>query len=268
MSLGAGKSASIENGMFQFEGVQPGSYILRSGVSVQSGNMQNGEFSWGSAHYFSRQVLEVSDRDVTDLTVTFAPATDLAGVFHTAGVTLSKVPSVNLIEEFFASPRKLKGDADPTGAFRIEQLPPDRFEIVVSNLPDGAYVKSVRHGAEEVKGALDLTSASDAPLEITLAPNAADIAGTLRDAKGAPVPYWVVTLWSSDDEPSKSETTASDGSFTFRNLAPGDYHLAAWSNVDTEVKPAFRKAYESQAAAVTVHEGSHETADLKLILVQ
>ena len=72
MSFGAGKSASIANGEFEFEGVQPGSYILRSGVSVQSGNMQNGEFSWGSAHYFSRQVLEVSDRDVTDLTVTFA----------------------------------------------------------------------------------------------------------------------------------------------------------------------------------------------------
>jgi hypothetical protein len=232
--------------------------------------MDEGAFSWGSAHFFFRRPVEVSDRDVDDVMVSFTPAIDLAGRFHTEGLTLSKTLSVMLVPELFPSPRNLKGEADSTGAFHLSQLPPDRFDIVISNLPDGAYVKSIRYGAQEVKGPLDLTAGGDAPLEIALAPNAAEISGTLRDAKGAPVPYYVVNLWTSDDEPTKREQTASDGSFTFRNLAPGEYHLAGWDNVagNHQTKPAFRKLFESQAAVVPVHEGSHETADLKLIVMQ
>ena len=258
---------SITNGEFEFDSVQPGSYILRSGVSIQTGNMDEGAFSWGSAHFFFRQPVEVSDRDISDLSVTFTPAIDLAGVFHTNGVTLSKVPSVILVDELFVSPRKLKGEPDATGAFRIAQLPPDRFRLTFQNLPDGAYVKSIRLGAQQIKGALDLTSGPADPLEITIAPNAAEISGTLRDAKGAPVPYWAVTLWT-EDEPTAIENTASDGSFHFKNLAPGDYHLAGWNNVEKPVTPTFRKVYESQAVGVTVHEGSHETADVNVIVVQ
>jgi protocatechuate 3,4-dioxygenase beta subunit len=268
MALGMGRSAAIEKGEFEFEGVPPGSYVLRSSPNVQTGRTEDGDFSWGSAHFFFRQPIEVSDRDIDNLTVSFTPAIDLAGRFHTDGVTLSKTPSVMLMPQFFPSGRKLKREADSTGAFRIAQLAPDRFEVVISDLPDGAYVKSIRQGAQVVNGPLDLTAGSSDPLEITLAPNAAEITGILRDAKGEPVPYWAVTLWTSDDERDKSEITASGGSFTFKNLAPGDYHLAAWSNVDGQIKPAFRKIYESQATAVTVHEGSHETAAVKVIVVQ
>jgi hypothetical protein len=267
MNLGFGKTAAITKGEFSFEAVQPGSYVLRSDPNVQSGNMDEGSFSWGSAHFFFRQMIQVSDRNIDDLTVSFTPAIDLAGRFHTDGMTMSKVPSVMLLEEFFASPRKLKAEPDSTGAFRIAQLPPDRFELAFSNLPDGAYVKSIRHGAQEIKGTLDLTSGADAPLEITLAPNAAEIAGTLRNAKGDPVPYGTVNLWTTDDEPAKSELTASDGSFHFRNLAPGDYHLAAWDNLADKLKPAFRKLFDGQALTVTLHEGSSENADVKLIVV-
>jgi hypothetical protein len=267
VSLGSGKVASIVNGEFTFDGVQPGSYILRSTPNVQSRNMEAGQFSWGPARLFFREAIEIADRDVDDLTVALTPAVDLAGTFHADGVKLSKAPSVVLVSENFGSMRDLKADADLNGAFHIAQLPPDRFEVVISNLPDGAYVKSIRYGAQEVKGSLDLTAGASDPLEITLAPNAAEISGILRD-KGEPVPYWVVTLWTSDDDSGKSETTASDGSFTFKNLAPGDYRLAGWNNIETLPKPAFRKLYESQAVAVTVHEGSHETAEVKVIVVQ
>jgi protocatechuate 3,4-dioxygenase beta subunit len=268
MSLGEGTSVAISNGGFEFEGVQPGSYILRSSPNVQTGSRDEGEFSWGSAHFFFRQPIEVTDRDIDDVTVAFRAAIDLSGVFHADGVKILKAPLVALVAANFSSMRQLKAESDLTGMFRFAQLPPDRFEVLVSNIPDGAYVRSIRHGAQEVKGSLDLTSGSGDPLEITFAPNAAEIGGTLRDAKGDPLPHRVVNLWTSEDEPTLFETTASDGSFHFKNLAPGDYHLAGWSNIDTPVKPAFRKIYESQAAAVTVHEGSRETADVNVIVVQ
>jgi hypothetical protein len=266
MTLGEGTSVAIANGAFEFDGVEPGSYILRSSPNVQSGNSGEGEFSWGSAHFFFRQRVEVTDRDIDDVAVAFTPAIDLAGVFHADGVKILKAPYVMLLAENFSSMRQLQAEADLTGAFRFAQLPPDRFTVVVSSIPEGAYVKSIRYGTQEIKGSLDLTSGGDGTLEVTLAPNAAEIAGTLRDAKGAPLPHRVVNLWTSDDQPAKVEQTASDGSFTFRNLAPGDYHVAAWDTGDHEVKPNFRKLFESQTAAVSVHEGSHENADVKLIV--
>ncbi len=231
MDSGMGKSTSIAKGEFEFENVPQGSYILRSSPSVQAGRREEGEFTVGSARFFFRQPIEVG-RDIDDLTISFTPAVDLTGVFLTGGLTVSKTPFVILMPELFLSMRQYKGESDSTGAFRIAQLPPDRFEIGVYNIPDGAYIKSIRSGAQEVKGSLDLTSGGDASLEITLAPNAAEIAGTLRDANGSPVPHRVVNLWTSEDESTKFEQTASDGSFTFKNLAPGDYHLASWDNVE------------------------------------
>ena len=260
-----GHSASIVKGEFEFTAVPAGSYTLRSDTNVLT-RTEDGEFSFGFAHFFFRQPVEVSDRDIDDLAVSFTPGIDVTGTFHTGGLKLSKPLSVILSPEFFVSRREPKAQADDTGAFHIAQLPPDRLAIEISNLPDDAYIKSIRYGEQEVKGSLDLTSPTSASLEITLAPNAAEIAGTLHDAKGDPVPDGVVTLWTSDDAPQKFAQTASDGSFTVKNLAPGDYFLAAWDNVDMD-PPELRKLYECQAVKVTVHEGSREKADVKLIVV-
>jgi len=266
MNEGWSESTAINGGEFQFDAVLPGSYILRSSPRVMTRDHETGEFSGGAAHFFFRQPVEVSDHDIDDLTVSFTASTDLSGRFIAPGVALTKTPVVMLVPQLFFSMRQLKGDADLNGAFRIAQLPPDRFEVIVSNLPDGAYVKSIHHGGLEVTGSLDLSSGGNDPLEITLAPNAAEIAGTLRDAKGDLLPHRFVNLWWSDDEPAKLEETAGDGSFRFRNLAPGDYHVAAWDTGDHEIKPGYRKIFETQAAAVSVHEGSHEIADVKLIV--
>ena len=65
-----------------------------------------------------------------------------------------------------------------------------------------------------------------------------------------------------------AENTASDGSFTFKNLAPGEYHLAAWDDLDGNPnRPEFFKPFESSATTATVHEGSHASVSVKLITV-
>ena len=95
---------------------------------VRNSNTGGGTFSLGSAHFFCRQPVEVSDRDIDDLAVSFTPAMDLAGAFHADGVKLSKPPFVMLLAEIVSVERKLQADADLNGAFHIAQLPPDRFE--------------------------------------------------------------------------------------------------------------------------------------------
>jgi iron complex outermembrane receptor protein len=65
--------------------------------------------------------------------------------------------------------------------------------------------------ASALFGAVPLAHAADAP----------PITGVVRDAEGAPLPNARVTI----AEINRSTTTAGDGSFTFRALRAGTYHL-------------------------------------------
>ena len=66
------------------------------------------------------------------------------------------------------------------------------------------------------------------------------------------------------------KTTATDttGHFSISGIAPGEYKLFAWQQVEDGAyqDPEFLKPYENQGQAVTIREGSRETAQLKVIL--
>ncbi len=260
--LGSGDylaSATVEKGAFEFANVPPGSYFLSS----QAGTFR--QLSYTLATAFVRQPVEVGDHDVDDVIVQPISPMELAGAFHLGEMKLSKPPRVNLEPLNFGRPgdNEIRAEPDANGAFHITGLPPDRFRIRIDQVPEGAYVKSVRYGSVDAGRVLDLTQGADAQLDITLAPNAAEISGTLRDRNGEPVPYWTVLLWRGVDF-SESRNTASDGSFDFKNLAPGEYHLSAWDD-DFSEQPEFYQLFESQSATLSVQDGAHENVEVKLI---
>ena len=92
------------------------------------------------------------------------------------------------------------------------------------------------------------------PLSV-LSAHAAEVSGTVRDSKGG-----IVSLWR-DGFPKVTATTDQNGGFQFGNLAPGEYHLAAWNN---DVPSDLRK-FENQAVAVKLGEDSDEKIDPPLI---
>jgi hypothetical protein len=61
-----------------------------------------------------------------------------------------------------------------------------------------------------------------------------------------------------------SDTT---GHFSITGVAPGEYKLFAWEQIEEGAyqDPEFLKPYENQGEAVTMREGSRETAQLKVI---
>ena len=87
------------------------------------------------------------------------------------------------------------------------------------------------------------------------------IEGDVVNGDGQPVAGGVMALRNG-----RAITAGANTHFKLQNLAPGDYHVAAWDTGDHEIKPGYRKIFETQAAAVSVHEGSHEIADVKLIV--
>jgi sarcosine oxidase gamma subunit len=68
------------------------------------------------------------------------------------------------------------------------------------------------------------------------------------------------------DAPRGANTDQS-GSFQLSNLAPGEYRIAAWEDIEPGLaqNPEFRALFESKAAKVTLQESAHATVEIKLI---
>ena len=61
--------------------------------------------------------------------------------------------------------------------------------------------------------------------------------------------------------------TDPSGGFQFKGLAPGDYYVAAWEDLDLGLVQSvdFLSHFTSEATAVTLSESSHESRDVKLV---
>ena len=67
-------------------------------------------------------------------------------------------------------------------------------------------------------------------------------------------------------------TAQSDqrGGFSLKGIAPGDYCLYAWSEVDEGAwqDPEFLKPFEKDSGAVSVDENAHQSVQLKLLAAE
>jgi hypothetical protein len=61
--------------------------------------------------------------------------------------------------------------------------------------------------------------------------------------------------------------SGANGKFEFRGVAPGNYSLFSWDNVEEHEwdDPEFLKPFRSKAFSVRVAEGDSKTADLAVI---
>jgi hypothetical protein len=97
--------------------------------------------------------------------------------------------------------------------------------------------------------------------------------GALRDEEGKFLAGVLVTAWPKTPDPGsasygiKSVNTDQNGTFMIGGLAPGDYYVAAWDEVDAGLTqtPEFLGAFRSQAAEVKLEEGSRSSVDVKMI---
>jgi hypothetical protein len=161
------------------------------------------------------------------------------------------------------------------GTFQLKGVAPSKYFIQVNGLPQGAYVKSMRFGGQDVTRApLDLTSGGGGSLEVVLSPKAGDVSGTVLNEKGEPVQGVPVTLWpkipdqSNSTNAIKSANTDQNGSFKISGLAPGDYYAAAWDDIPEaglSQNPDFLAQFASDDTAVKLAESGHQSASVKLI---
>jgi hypothetical protein len=108
-----------------------------------------------------------------------------------------------------------------------------------------------------------------APLEITISSHGARVQGAISAADGLPaVGVWVVLVPEAKNREQyrlyKTQTTDQNGRFDLRGIAPGEYKLFSWEEVETGAweDPEFLKPFEEKGEKISLHEGDQKTLSL------
>jgi hypothetical protein len=278
MGLGGGTTSRTDpTGAFAIVGVEPGAYILlaRTAPTGRAGAPAAGS---GAALWAMTDV-DVDGRDVTGLSMRLAPGQTMSGRFvfegRAPGATPSRVTvSLRAVDAmgFSTTVPIVMGAADDP--FEVPGLIPAAYRVSASAA--GWTLKSVTMGGRDV---------TDAPLEITPAEGVrgvvltftdapAEISGTLYDAAGRATADLSIVLFST--KPSMwfagsrfvrpAVRPDSQGRFTFSGLAPGEYYMAALSDVspaDLASEP-FLEQVTPAAFRIAIAAGERKVQDVKV----
>lgn len=137
----------------------------------------------------------------------------------------------------------------------------------------GRYIQSITFGDSDVLNAgLHVTGAANTFLEITLGTNPGIIEGRALNRQGEPAVSVTVTLLPEAARRNRTDlykTTQTDtlGRFQLQDIAPGDYKLYAWAEVEPGAwqDAGFMREYETSGNSLRVTEGSKQTVDLTVI---
>lgn len=227
--------------------------------------------------------MTVSGRLAFDGTTLLAP-TD----FSRVRVTLTAVGTQDT--EFGGLP---SGTVDASGRFTIIGVPPGRYSLR-GTAPAGTGGPGVGAGGalaaggsgnwilkSSVAGGRDTL---DFPLEIgpnvnvtdavlTFADRSTELTGLLQDATGAATSDYSIIIFPADSQywvPQsrriQSVRPGTDGRYTVRNLPPGDYALAAVTDVEPGewFNPEFLRELLAASMRISLVDGDRKTRDIRL----
>ena len=264
---GDGYSLEVETdpaGRFDLAAVPPGPYSI---VSQSSDNSMSGHLQMGHAS------ISVGDTPVDVPDLVLFPGATISGHLRVEGDRKVSLPRT------MASLKPLSADASagvdsaavqPDGSFTFHDVPEGEYRVTVSPLPDGYYIKTTR----DTPAAAILVSHGHAPpIEVHISPGAVRVQGTVyKDSDNQQVaPSVTVALVPdaarrSNEEYYRVGISNQSGQFTLANVAPGDYSLFAFENVDRDavMDPTLLQRYEGAGKSLHIEEGANQNLQLQL----
>jgi hypothetical protein len=269
---GGGASTVGQDGSFEIKGVTPGSYLLSAG------------FMAGEDFHVATAFVEVGGQHIDGLILQPVPALELAGAVEVANNATAKLNNVQIglepveyvgITTMLVPPGYVTTIAPPTtvredGRFTLKIVPPNRYRVQVRSLPEGSYVKSIRFGGQEAtEEVIDLTDGVSGSLRVTLSLAGAQVDGVVQGADDKPVSGATVVLAPSSQTYSlfKETWTGEDGSYSIKGIAPGEYGILAWDDIEPGAyqDPEVLKRYGGNAERLALKEGDRRNLMLKVI---
>lgn len=164
--------------------------------------------------------------------------------------------------------------ADATGAFTFTGVTPGRYRVLASGAGGAWQLRSAMVQGHDAAD-LPITIGNDdvAGIEIAFTDRPTELSGDLLDAAGRPAPEFFIVVFSADksfwvpqSRRIQSVRPATDGRFRVPNLPPGDYFIAAVTDVEQGewFDPSFLASVVSASMKVTVTEGEKKVQNLKI----
>ena len=251
-----------------------------SGFPYEIHNVPNGSyylvamFRDENTYYMGRTIVNVGAQSIDGITLSIHPVVDLKGkIVFTAKPTDFQLTSVHL--DF--GPKENHGPlpvlaritpsvfANTDGTFSFVSLPEGRYGITsITGLPLDTYISDIRMGGYRIydDGIFTIGDFPPAEIQVTVAGNGSTLSGLVHDSMQRPVGRAVVTL--VPDAPRRENSflykrviSNSDGTFTLRGIAPGDYKIFAWEKLlsTAEENPEFLAEFEQRGVKVNINQG-------------
>ncbi len=255
---------NVENsdGSFEIAGVLPGSYTV-SAFWFEDGR-----------RYQARQSIEVGNANVEGANLTIAPGITIPGrivwdgkpSFDREELLVSIVPADSRIS--FNGPARVIGSS-----FVLRDVFDGTYRLAVIGQSKDCYLKSIRYGSNDaLEGGFTVLRGTQASLEVTISSRGARAQGAVTDKDNLPVTgVWVVLV---PDEPRRDQSrlfqkAATDqyGHYLLRGIAPGDYKIFCWDDVEDGAweDPDFLRASEDRGQKISVQEGDAKISDIVAI---
>jgi hypothetical protein len=254
-------------GEFEIRNVRPGIYELCP-VIPNSGFLSG------------RTIVDVRNADAIGVRIlTGAPISMQGRVVIAEGIPQKPVnlDAVRVVVKAWNAPSVLAGNGvavpvNDGGQFAVTGPASVRVTLLVSGLPDTAYLADIRVGTTGVcDSGFGLSSSEQVQLLID-ATNGATVEAAVQTPAGLPAPSARVVLVPADEQRQnparyKVGTTDDGGHLIMRGVAPGSYSAIAWESVpDTAwLNKEFLFRFQDLATTVTLSPGAQAKLQLKWI---
>ena len=290
------------DGKFSFPPVPPGQYSIVAIASAPTGEgpdhldfvVPGGTSRAEMEKVMEARALEVgaartvwamadvgmAGQPVTGVTLTLQRGMTISG---TVAVESASTPvdlqrlSLTVVPMNLTMPTELPAPArvDAQGRFAIRGVMPGTYRIVPSVGVAGLTIKSSMFEGRDsldfpvtVKPGQDLTSGV-----VTFTARTTELSGAISDATGQPATGYTIVAFSADrrfwgpgSRRVQGVRSATNGRFSFSALPPGEYRLAAATDVDPGqwFDPAFIETLLPTSLVVTIADGERRVQDIRI----
>ena len=253
-----------EQGIFQFQDVFPGSYVITAKLRDEQ-----------DKHYWSEQPVEVSGDNVSGLRLHLRGSVTLSGKVTRAGDPAIDLHDVAVCLQaqddysYYGCAGKVEIKTD--GTFTVQEINRTTHRLHLTGLPDGWYLRSAFLGGQNVldDGLKLAEGVAGKSLEITVSPGAGQIEGVVLRGDD-PIAGATVRLTPDPSNLNRKDlyrgaSTGKDGHFIIKNVVPGSYRAVAIDiegdalNDDDDAPPNI-----STPVNIVVAEKESKTVQIKL----
>jgi len=168
----------------------------------------------------------------------------------------------------------LAATVDAGGRFTVNGVIPGRYRVSASGAQGWSVKSAIANGVDVLDFPFDIAAGESTPnVTIQFGDRNTDLKGVLTDATGAPSSDYSVVIFPDDQRywvpfarRMRSTRPATDGRFAFVGFPPGEYRIAAVTDVETGewLDPEFLRQLLPASISVRLADGQQVTQDIRV----